>query len=180
MPLEKVTGWCGFGLVALSVHISLRTTLPVAEAMTINGERYRWMITNFFWPELDDMGTNDMWFEQDGATCHTAYVTLDILHEQFEGVVISRKGDVNWPQRSCDLTPLVLRGANKPQTTAALKANITGVIGQIQCDLRARVEEKWIFQMRATQRSRDGHLHDVILHTYVWMPLLASIGLSNK
>lgn len=29
-----------------------------------------------------------------------------LQHEQFEGIVISRGGDVNWPWRSCDLTLL--------------------------------------------------------------------------
>lgn len=89
-------------------------------------------------------------------------------------MVISRGADVNWPPRSCDLTPLdfFLWGflksqvyANKPQTTAALKANITYAIGQIQPDLCAKVMENWISRMRSTQRSRGGHLNDVIFHT---------------
>lgn len=36
---------------------------------------------------------------------HTGHATLDILHEQFQGMVISR-GDVKWPACSFDLTPL--------------------------------------------------------------------------
>lgn len=63
------------------------------------------MITDFFWLKLNDMDVDDMWFQHDGATCHTVDVTIDVLHEQFKGMVISRKGHVNWPQRSCDLTP---------------------------------------------------------------------------
>lgn len=30
---------------------------------------YRSMIPDFFWPKLNGMNLNDMWFEQDGATC---------------------------------------------------------------------------------------------------------------
>jgi len=55
---------------------------------------------------MDDMDTDNMWFQQDGPMCHTPHATMYILHEQFEGMVISRGGDVNWPPRSCDLTPL--------------------------------------------------------------------------
>lgn len=51
------------------------------------------------------MDVDTMWFQQNGAICHTAYATMKILHEEFEGVVISLK-DVNWPPRSCDSTPL--------------------------------------------------------------------------
>jgi len=76
---------------------------------------------------------------------------MDILHERFEGMVISRGGDVNWPPRSCDLTPLdfFLWGylksqiyTNKPQTIDALKVNIINAIQQIQSDLDARKSSK--------------------------------------
>ena len=30
-----------------------------------------------------------MWFQQEGAIHLTTYITLDILHEQFEGMIIS-------------------------------------------------------------------------------------------
>lgn len=60
----------------------------------------------FFWPAVDGINLRNMWFQQYGATCHTARDTLTLLHEKFEGSVISRNGDVNWPPRSCDLTSL--------------------------------------------------------------------------
>ncbi|KAG8300575.1 hypothetical protein J6590_073427 [Homalodisca vitripennis] len=34
------------------------------------------------------MDVNDMWFQQDGGTSHTANDTMNILHERFEGMVI--------------------------------------------------------------------------------------------
>jgi len=71
--------------------------------ITVNGE-CRSMISNFLWPKEDDMDTDNMWFQQmDGATCHIPHAVMDILHERFEGMVISYGGDVNWPPRSCDL-----------------------------------------------------------------------------
>lgn len=100
--------------------------------------------------------------------------TMDILHERFEGMVISRRGDVNWPPRSCDLTPLdyFLWGylksqvyANRPQSTNALKDNITKTIAEIQPDLCGRVIENWSTRINAIVRSRGGHLNDVIFHT---------------
>jgi len=59
---------------------------------------------------------------------------MDILHERFEDMIISRGGDMNWPPRSYNLMPLdfFLWGylnsqiyMNKPQTIDALKVNIT-------------------------------------------------------
>lgn len=172
MHPQKVTVWCGFWAGGVIGPYFFEN--DVGEAITVNGERYRTMITDFFWPKLNDMDVDDMWFQQDGATCHTADATMDILHERFESMVISRRGDVNWPPRSCDLTPLdfFLWGflksqvyANKPQSTDALKVNITQAIAQIKPDLCGRVIENWTTRIRATVRSRGGHLNDIIFHT---------------
>ncbi|GFX25235.1 uncharacterized protein TNCV_1273961 [Trichonephila clavipes] len=64
------------------------------------------MITNFFIPELNNHDVQELWFQQDGATCHTARATIDLLKDTFGDRLISRFGPVNWPPRSCDLTPL--------------------------------------------------------------------------
>jgi len=143
-------------------------------AIIVNGECYRSMISNVLCPKMDDMDTDNMWFQQDNPTCHTPHAMMDILHERFEGMVISRDGEVNWPPRSCDLTPLnfFLWGylksqiyTNKPQTIDALKINITNAIQQIQPDLYEKVIENWTARIHVTKRSRDGHLSDVIFHT---------------
>ncbi|GFU05265.1 hypothetical protein TNCV_575631 [Trichonephila clavipes] len=46
--------------------------------VTVNGDRYRAMITNFFNPELNNHDVQELWFQQDGATCHTARATIDL------------------------------------------------------------------------------------------------------
>ncbi|GFS62105.1 uncharacterized protein TNCV_476611 [Trichonephila clavipes] len=45
--------------------------------VTVNGDRHRAMITNFFIPELNNHDVQELWFQQDGATCHTARATID-------------------------------------------------------------------------------------------------------
>ncbi|GFV51749.1 uncharacterized protein TNCV_1321051 [Trichonephila clavipes] len=91
------------------------------------------MITNFFIPELNNHDVQEMWFQQDGATCHTARAIIDLLKDTFGDRLISRFGPVNWPPRSCDLTPLdyflwgyvkSLVYADKPQTLDHLEDNI--------------------------------------------------------
>ncbi|GFW50780.1 DUF4817 domain-containing protein [Trichonephila clavipes] len=75
--------------------------------VTVNGDRYRAMITNFFIPDLNNHDVQELWFQQ-GATCYTAHATIDLLEDTFSDRLISRFGPVNWPTRSCDLTPLDL------------------------------------------------------------------------
>ena len=89
--------------------------------------------------EEEDIG--NIWFQQDGTTCHTVEATLDVLRPVYEDHIISRRVDAIWPPRSCDLTPLdyYLWGAvkykcyaDKPVTIDALKDNIREAIGEIQ------------------------------------------------
>ncbi|GFU31016.1 hypothetical protein TNCV_1389691 [Trichonephila clavipes] len=51
--------------------------------VTVNGDQYRAMITNFFIPELNNHDVQELWFKQDGATCHTARATIDLLKDTF-------------------------------------------------------------------------------------------------
>lgn len=64
--------------------------------MTVNGERYRTMITDFLWHHLDIININELWFQQDRAPCHSAAETLTLLHERFPNRLISFRGDQNW------------------------------------------------------------------------------------
>ncbi|GFY16194.1 transposable element Tc3 transposase [Trichonephila clavipes] len=98
------------------------------------------MITNFFIPELNNHNVQELWFQQDGATCHTARDTIDLLKDTFGDRLISRFGPVNWPLRSWDLTPLdyflwdcvkSLVYADKPQTLEHLEDNIRRVLLRI-------------------------------------------------
>ncbi|GFV28045.1 putative transposase [Trichonephila clavipes] len=120
--------------------------------VTVNGDRYREMITNFFIPELNNHDVQELWFQQDGATCHTARATIDLLKDTFADRLISRFGPVNWPPRSCDLTPLdyflwgyvkSLVYADKPQTLDHLEDNIRRVIADIRPQMLEKVIENW-------------------------------------
>ena len=64
------------------------------------------MVTDFFVPQLAGINLADKWFQQDGATYHTARDTINLLKETVGEGILSRNGPVNWPSRPCDLTPL--------------------------------------------------------------------------
>ncbi|GFX86181.1 transposable element Tc3 transposase [Trichonephila clavipes] len=88
------------------VESLVRTSKTMKATTLVNGDRYRAMITNFFIPELNNHDVQELWFQQDGATCHTARATIDLLKDTFGDRLISCFGPVNWPPRSCELTPL--------------------------------------------------------------------------
>ena len=64
------------------------------------------MSNEFLFTIIEEGDIGNIWFQHDGATCNTAKATLDILRPVFEDRVISRRADVVWPPRRCDLTPL--------------------------------------------------------------------------
>ncbi|GFX16604.1 DUF4817 domain-containing protein [Trichonephila clavipes] len=139
--------------------------------VTVNGDRYRAMITNFFIPELNNHDVQQLWFQQDGATCHTARATIDLLKDTFGDRLISRFGPVNWPPRSCDLTPLdyflwsyvkSLVYADKPQTLDYLEDNIRRVIADIRPQMLEKVIENWTSRLDYIRASRGSPMPEII------------------
>lgn len=63
-----------------------------------------------------------MHFQQDGAPAHYALAVRSFLDEEFSGRWIGRRGPVEWPPRSPDLTPpdFFLWGTLKPRVFAEL------------------------------------------------------------
>lgn len=59
---------------------------------------------DFLLPELGDLGLDEIWFQQDGATAHTA--RAEILQASFPGHLISSFGDLDWSERSPNVTVL--------------------------------------------------------------------------
>ena len=99
------------------------------------------MLNEFFFTKFEEKDIGNIWFQQNGAMCHTAEATFDVLRPVFEDRIISHRADVVWPLRSCDFTPLdyYLWGAVKAKCYAdklkiidALKDNIREAIGEIQ------------------------------------------------
>ncbi|GFV21986.1 transposable element Tc3 transposase [Trichonephila clavipes] len=129
------------------------------------------MITNFLIPALNNHDVQELWFQQDGATCHTARATIDLLKDMFGDRLISRFGPVNWPPRSCDLTPLdyflwgyvkSLVYADKPQTLDHLEHNIRRVIADMRPQMLEKVIENWTSRLDYIRASRSSHMTDFI------------------
>ncbi|GFW97977.1 uncharacterized protein TNCV_1806281 [Trichonephila clavipes] len=162
---EKLTVWCALWASGIIGPYFFKN--DEGHNVTVNGDRYTAMITNFFIPELNKHDVQELWFQQDGATCHTARATIDLLKDTFGDRLISRFGPVNWPPRSCDLTPLdfflwdyvkSLVYAVKPQTLDHLEDNIRRVIADIRPQMLEKVIENWTSRLDYIRASRGSHI----------------------
>ncbi|GFV56231.1 uncharacterized protein TNCV_3266381 [Trichonephila clavipes] len=91
------------------------------------------MITKFFIPELNNYDVQELWFQQDGATCHTARATIDLLKDTLGDRLISRFGPVNWSPRSCDLTPdCFVSTSTMSQRSHLTDSEAWGVVGRLE------------------------------------------------
>ena len=64
------------------------------------------MLNEVLFTKIQEEDIGNIWFQQDGATCHTAQATLDVLRPVIEDRIKNRRADVVWPPWSCNLTPL--------------------------------------------------------------------------
>ena len=71
------------------------------------------MLNEFLFTKLKEEDIGNIWFQQDGARCHTTEATLDVLRPVFEDRITSRRADVVWPPRSYDLTQLSRQARDK-------------------------------------------------------------------
>ncbi|KAJ3659556.1 hypothetical protein Zmor_011240 [Zophobas morio] len=79
---------------------------PIFFHDTMTGERYSQQILEPFIQQLDDEELQLGYFQQDGATAHTARATLEYLQQHYDDRVISLGVQHAFPPRSPDLTPL--------------------------------------------------------------------------
>ncbi|GFX26336.1 hypothetical protein TNCV_949341 [Trichonephila clavipes] len=105
------------------------------------------MIINFFIPELNNYDVQEMWFQQDGATCHTARATIDLLKDTvfLWGYVKS------------------LVYADKPQMLHHLDDNIPRVIADIRPKMLEKVIENWTSRLDYIGASRCSPMPEIIL-----------------
>jgi hypothetical protein len=70
-------------------------------AVTVTYARYVLMVQNFVTQELTQFPqmNENTWFQQDGATSHTARNSINVMQQLFPHHIISRFGNISWPTR---------------------------------------------------------------------------------
>lgn len=167
----KVTVWCaisGSGIIGPYFFENQN-----GASVTVNSERYVNMIETYFHPivERDSRFNRNTWFQQDGATAHTARDTMTVIQALFPQKLISRFGDLAWPPRSPDITPcdFFLWGylkskvySNQPRTISDLKRNIQSEIENISPQLCRKVFINLQTRLQETVRMDGKHLDGII------------------
>jgi len=85
--------WCAVAAFAI-----IGPYFFVDERGNVTSERYAHVLQDFFIPRLQGLPVNKTtYFQQDGATSHTAKIAMNILCPLFPGHLISRYGEIEWP-----------------------------------------------------------------------------------
>ena len=58
------------------------------KAVTVNDDSYRAMLCEFLFTKIEEEDIDNIWCQQNGATCHTAKSILDVLCPVFEDRII--------------------------------------------------------------------------------------------
>ena len=128
------------------------------------------MINEFLSPNLPP-NNGTLWFQQDGATAHTAVISIAALRCLFQQWVISRFGDVPWPPRSPDLSApaFFLWGclktkvySNRPTCLHALKENIREEIAKLSEETFQAVMHSFLTCVHLCIEEGGGHLKDIV------------------
>jgi hypothetical protein len=112
-----------------------------------------------------------VWFQQDGATAHTARIAMRGLNEMFPAHMISRRGNIEWPARLPDLNAYdfffcgYLKSKvyeKKRKTTDDLKQNIREEVAAIPPTLLQRVMQNFQKRLQECVDNIARHLTDTI------------------
>jgi len=100
---EKVIVWCG--AASFGVNGPYFFEDETGRSVTVNSAYYTEMLCTFLEPELQRLGVENqtLWFQQDGATAHTASTAMQVLNEMFPARLLSRRGNIEGPARAPDL-----------------------------------------------------------------------------
>ncbi|PSN53790.1 hypothetical protein C0J52_06219 [Blattella germanica] len=164
----KVTCWCRYVWNCGTFFFENET--GVTE--TVNSARYVAMLQTYAIPELIRLGLDptNLYFQQDGATAHTARNSMAFLRTEFMSV-ISRFGDIPWPPHSPDLSipDFFLWGYLKQnvytrrlRTLQELKEAIIEEVATIDRDLLQKVFGSFRKRLQECMDCNGGHREDVI------------------
>lgn len=156
---ERILVWCGIS--------ASRIYGPFFFESTVNQHNYLDMLKTFFWRKhLSVANYKKYYFQQDGATCHTANSVQDWLKDKFSAKFFQKN---RWPARSPDMNPcdFFLWGYLKslvykplPKTLEDLKANVAREIKNIKKEMLENTFDNFVKRCHSVIDSEGGHIDD--------------------
>lgn len=161
---EKLMVWCGIW--------GDRIVGPFFIEGNLNAMVYLDMLKNdIIMSILDESGDFPAFFQQDGAPPHYGTEVRQWLDQQFPGHWIGRRGPVEWPPRSPDLTPMdfYLWGHLKSivyqqniRNVDHLKRRITLACQQITGETLSRVRQNWLERLSLCVDMEGRHVEHIL------------------
>lgn len=133
----------------------------------LNANIYLDLLRNQILPAIDNLfdgNIQNIWFHQDGAPPHYAVIVRQYLTNTFPNRWIGRRGEIEWPSRSPDLSPLdyFLWGyvknnvyVTKPANLADLRERILHQVNLISPEMRRNVLNEFYLRLGHCQAA-DG------------------------
>ena len=142
---------------------------PEDPRTTLTALRYRALMRDTVVPELKErLGSafDSCWFQQDGASVHTAKTSLEYLQSVFGERLISNKTGFVWPPYSPDLSPLDfwfwstmrrLIGEDNPLTAEHIKLSACRACSLISADQVKKAVGDFPIRIMALKEANGRH-----------------------
>lgn len=152
---QKVNVWAGI--------LCNRIIGPFFIDGNLTAEKYINLLNEHVIPAIRNIvgeAFDNVWFQQDGCQVHFAVIVRNLLNDIFNGKWIGRRGTIEWPPRSPDLTPLdffywgYLKSKvfeTKPNNIEELKDRITTVSNSITPEVLEKVSNEIYFRLGLCQ-----------------------------
>jgi len=169
---EKINVWAGI----FGNHI----VGPFFIAGNLRGDMYLDMLENTIEPRITEIiendvnySENDIHFQQDGAPPHYVAPVRQFLDTHFPNQWIGRRGPIEWPPRSPDLSPLdyFLWGhlkskvfSTKPNSIQDLQERITTECRKITADILENVRNRFEQNLYYCMEVNGHHFQHLLPH----------------
>ena len=141
------------------------------DAITVNGNRYRQITQAYLLPDIGgENNTEITFFQQNGATAHTAKETMQMLKAIFPNRLIYLflgTPDLNLNAPNFFLWRYLKEKVciEMPDTLQQLKRNIIQEINSISQETLMKVMNSTVEKARQCLTNNGGHLKDIVFHT---------------
>lgn len=140
----------------------------------LNAAIYQELLQNEVISALENMfdgNIENIWFQQDGAGPHYAIAVRQFLDNTFPNRWIGRRGQIEWPARSPDLSPVdyffggYLKNnvyATKPANFADFRERIIHQVDLISAEMRRNVINNFYLRLGHCQAADGGQFEHLL------------------
>lgn len=169
---QKVNVWAGIVGDRILGPFFIEGTLTSAKYLDFLRDDLTPALAMLYPNEEDpDLPNNNLWYQQDGAPPHFSLDVRNYLNQVFPNRWIGRRGPIEWPARSPDLTPLdfflwgYLKSKvyfNRPVTVDDLKNRIRAEIRAIRPETLRNVQQDFEYRLGYCQEVNGNQFEHLI------------------